>query len=106
MWMVVMVVLLSMISAGSLAMFVFVSKRYLRWMKVAIQNEVELQDVNHKLAMKTIELEIHRSRIAKKNVLDGKTKALIRLAVSNPEKLEGESAAMLVCKRLKEKIDG
>lgn len=38
--------------------------------------------------------------------LDDKTKSLIRLAVGNPEQNEGAAAALLVCKRLKERMDG
>jgi hypothetical protein len=38
--------------------------------------------------------------------LDDKTKSLVRLAVDNPEKNEGTAAALLVCKRLKERMDG
>lgn len=38
--------------------------------------------------------------------LDDKTKSLVRLAVGNPEKNEGAAAALLVCKRLKERMDG
>lgn len=37
-------------------------------------------------------------------VLDDKTKSLVRLAVDNPEKNEGAAAALLVCKRLKERM--
>jgi hypothetical protein len=41
-----------------------------------------------------------------KVVLDDKTKSLVRLAVDNPEENEGAAAALLVCKRLKERMGG
>lgn len=37
--------------------------------------------------------------------LDDQTKALVRLATSNPNEHEKHAAAMLVCKRLREKLD-
>lgn len=37
--------------------------------------------------------------------LDDQTKALVRLATSNPNEHERNAAALLVCKRLREKID-
>ena len=37
--------------------------------------------------------------------IDDKTQSLIRLAVSNPEKNEGSTAALVACKRLKKALD-
>jgi|SRR5271163_3878291 len=39
-------------------------------------------------------------------VLDDQLKGLVRLAVSNPEPEERATAASIVCKRLKEMVDG
>lgn len=102
------IITVSLVVSLFTTVFVFVMTR-----KLAIkgQHELELFEMKRKLAMKTIELEIERARpisspSSASDVLDDKTKALVRLAVSNPEKQEAESAAMLVCKRLKERIDG
>ena len=38
------------------------------------------------------------------SVLDDKTKSLVRLAVDNPNPNEGAAAALLVCKRIKERM--
>ncbi len=43
---------------------------------------------------------------AKGIVLDEQTKSLVRLAVANPNDNERQSAALIVCERLKGKIDG
>ncbi len=45
------------------------------------------------------------SSAASSPVIDDQTKALVRLATSNPNEHEQHAAAMLVCKRLRGKID-
>ena len=116
--MVVMIIVFSLITCFIMAMFVWSARRMLQWAQIAIKGESELLETKRQLATKIIELEIERAkkatvvhvpmstRMSVNSVLDDKTIALVRLAVSNPEKREGESAAMIVCKRLKERIDG
>lgn len=116
--MVAAIVIFSLITSFITIMFVWSAKRSLTWMEMSLRSVRELSETKRKLAVTIVELEIERakkamvvhvpisSRMSVNDVLDDKTKGLIRLAVSNPEKREGENAAMIVCKRLKEKIDG
>jgi hypothetical protein len=51
------------------------------------------------------DLEMARRGGGGRLALDDQTKALVRLATSNPNEHEKHAAAMLVCKRLREKLD-
>jgi len=118
--MTALILALSFISCLTVGLSVFMAKRMLAWMEIAVGYQRELLDTKRKLAVKIAELENERIKNTSvayvpfavsvretiSTVLDDRTKALVRLAVSNPEKQEGESAAMIVCKRIKEKIDG
>lgn len=113
-----LIIALSVVSSFIAGMFVIAVKRMMKWMEIAVTYQRELLETKRMLANAQTALEIERA--LRKNslaihvatpaplssLLDDRTKGLIRLAVLNPEKLEGESAAMIVCKRLKEKIDG
>lgn len=50
------------------------------------------------------EAALRRASIAQAPILDDKIKSLVRLAVSNSEEHEQHAAAMLVCKRLMERM--
>ena len=52
-----------------------------------------------------LECELQLAHRGGRPALDDQTKALVRLATSNPNEHEKHAAAMLVCKRLREKID-
>jgi len=51
------------------------------------------------------DLEMARRGGSARLALDDQTMALVRLATSNPNEHEKHAAALLVCKRLREKID-
>jgi hypothetical protein len=107
---VAVIVVCSFITGMTTFMFVWSTRRMLAWSEKAIQNQRELIEAKRQLAIKVVELEVERARksmgmSASANALDEKTKALVRLAVSNPSEHERQNAALIACKRLKDQID-
>lgn len=81
---------------------------YARMQNAFAHREYALQcEIRHRDALIAHREAIIAARMpnAPSPMLDDQTKALVRLATSNPNENEQRSAAMLVCKRLREKID-
>ena len=106
--------LLGVVAATNMCLSTWAMWRMFVWSREALRIQREHMETKRQLAIKIVELEIER---AKKSMvvhvpaparfaLDDQTKALVRLALLNPSEHERQSAALIVCKRLKEKIDG